>query len=796
MKFQQATGCRNEGCRRRGGGNISTDDSTSFILVERKMKIFQLFFLCLPLPIQSNRQNLVMLTLLQHNDGKLAMPACNEAIRIVLEHANSRSDVLPDFHLTNQVADEGVAARESNRAIIDFERSLEKANQSKSIAPILFGPTRACDFSGLTSKHLGYSTVSPQCHGSHIVQMREMFNLPLFSIQQPGYISLYSLIYFTKFIGKWNEIGLMTLRNNINLLKDAEIVERIATESGVKILLYDNEMQVSRQSIVNMKNANVRVLAVTIGQPAMCLKIWCWAYQEGMRAPTHIFLFHTFNCVSMDLSAVTIPEGCTKEEMETQVGASFAVGNSLEHVDSVGNVETPLGYNYEEFEKEFEMRSFGKGFKDPQFRHACHDSALLGVLGMNATEPILNEKYNTSLANFEENRELIQQVLADSMLGLHFSGFRIGTISYLGKAKHISESNYIIQVHKGNLRYLYELKTIADENGMMSLDSVKIVRKIADPIWPTLNGMPPKDLSNIVKIELNCGKPLIVVFAIINGILSIFQISTSLFSKQIGQFSMISKLFITFGFLLVNLGTIANLFGQHFFIQINCHVSFPIILYGISIVTFCLTKFSFSFCAMKHREKKSIRNNSKHSSSISHRNSSGNGKKQSAISLKKVTISISNSKSLTILWALAIVMSTGLLLVHIIFLPFELETIETAPFFNEKSDSYEKNIEKHCQHSRSIYLTSAILLVDFLLLLSSSWTLFNLAKTPGLASNENSNIFRKVGFSVLNATLALPSGFLIMAVASNAPNCIQIGIFSSFLFIFSSICHFIIFKPF
>ena len=80
--------------------------------------------------------NLTILALLNHSGREgLGMTGCNEAIDIVLQHVNQRQDILPTFHLTHQAANEGLAAREANRKIIDFERSFEN-DKSVVRAPV------------------------------------------------------------------------------------------------------------------------------------------------------------------------------------------------------------------------------------------------------------------------------------------------------------------------------------------------------------------------------------------------------------------------------------------------------------------------------------------------------------------------------------------------------------------------------------------------------------------------------------------------------------------------------------
>ena len=735
------------------------------------MFLFHLILLyacCFALEMASPSTTLTMLTLLHHSGNEeLGMTGCNQAIDIVLQHVNERKDILPNFHLTHQAVDEGVAARDANRKIIDFERSIEASK-----APVILGPSRGCDVSGLTAKHLGYVSVSPQCHGSYIMKMKEKFNLPLFSMQQPLTIALHSLFYFIREIGHWNEIGLVTLRNNQNLLSDAEFTEKVATENGVKVLHYESEMTVSRQTLVNMKQADVRILVLIIGQPTLCLNIWCWAYQEGMRAPTHVFLFHIFNCISVNLDKVPIPQNCTREQIEEQIQVSFAVGNALDRVGNVENIDTPLGYNYEQFNKEFAIKSKMKKLTDPQFRYACHDSAVLGVLGMNATEAILNEKYSMSLTDFDDNRPFIRDLLSETMLNLQFTGLRIGNISYSPTTGQVSESNYAVQVLNGSLQYLYEINVETSQNGSIHY---KNIHKFQEPVWYSKSGQPPKDLSNVISLVQMPGKVSIAIVTTVSLLASIFQSLLIYRSKKSVMISWKIQLACSLAFL--NFTVILNNIGQIYFPIANCQLSFPITMFAFCIFLTFLAQHSLSFDLIAIPTSRCNR-----------RMSFQKIRKTLTINLKKSSI-----------YKILLIFLVNLILFVIFFTPLsklEMATKISKPFYNEQSNSYLKIVANYCPFQNSLYLTSAILIFNLAITMVNAFKLYKISKTPRLQSNEHTNSFQLIRLATTNAILAIPSGCLIMAVASNVSYHIQILFLSAVVLLFSISSTFIMFKPF
>ena len=55
-------------------------------------------------------------------------------------------------------------------------------------------------------------------------------------------------------------------------IHEAELMERVATENGLRVLHYAKEIDETREMMVTMKKNNVRVIAAIMGHIPMCLQ--------------------------------------------------------------------------------------------------------------------------------------------------------------------------------------------------------------------------------------------------------------------------------------------------------------------------------------------------------------------------------------------------------------------------------------------------------------------------------------------------------------------------------------------
>ena len=459
------------------------------------MRLFVILFLLLN--VANGKEKLSVLTLLPFSpNGQVAQVACNEALKIVIENVNNRDDILKDYELVQTIANEGPTATLANVEFVNFVRKAEENNET--ISPAAFGPTIACHFSGLTAKMLGFVTFSSKCHGPYIADRRKGYRL--FPMQAPAVDVLHGMLAFITEIGKWSEISIVTLRSNPNLYMLAEYLERMATKKNVDVLLYSNEYNFTLKSMTALKDSGARIHAVFIVARHLCAQFMCLAHRAGLRPPSHVFLFLLFNCLMEDISDVPRPDGCTDEMLKEQLSTSFGVGGSLEYIPT-GNVTenqiiSSLGYGYESFQQRFVEKTKGMQVADYSTRLLCHDSMMVLTMALNRTDHILRTNFNKTLLNFKDDSEMIQELLAKSVMEQKYVTLRNGPVEFNTNGD-ISELYLAGQLVNGSMRYLFRSKVGQGSSSTSLLDKDIDFQIMSEPIWAGLNGKIPKDLSHV-----------------------------------------------------------------------------------------------------------------------------------------------------------------------------------------------------------------------------------------------------------------------------------------------------------
>ena len=303
-----------------------------------KNSFFLLYIAALLCVSYGKQHNLTVLTMLPMSpDGQLLHVACNAALNLVIENVNNRSDILADYELVPVLRNEGPFATQANVDLVNFVRHAEDNKQT--ISPAVLGPTMACHFSGATARSLGFVTFSPNCHGPYIIERKKGFHL--FTLQAPALNLVHAMLAFITKIGKWSEIGIVTVRSNPNYIIMAKFLQEQAAKNNVSVLAYSSEYELTLDSMLAVAASRARVIAVMIIEGPTCAQFLCLAHQAGLRPPTHAFIFITFSCMFVDYANVPLPDGCTYEMVKEQMTAMFSAGGSLEAFKP--NLTTNLG---------------------------------------------------------------------------------------------------------------------------------------------------------------------------------------------------------------------------------------------------------------------------------------------------------------------------------------------------------------------------------------------------------------------------------------------------------------------
>ena len=535
---------------------------------------------------QTNKFKMSILTMLQFNPEtkQTIWPACDTAVQFVIDHVNSRRDILPQYNLIIQHGDQGPNAVLSNYAIVNYLRDHDGDGTGADtfVSPVVFGPTKSCQTSGLTIRSLGLTTISPQCAGPFIVERKGLYST-LYSAMAPANLQAWSMLKFIKHVGQWNEIAIVTNRNNPNEYKRAEFLADIAVQHDVDVLFYSNEYQFTMETMENLKQSHARIIGVVINQRPLCLQFLCMAYKAGVRAPLYVFVFATYNCMITDISSQNLPDGCTMEMIEQQTMAMISAG-TYGGWTGTDDFTTSFGYSYDQFKYGFEKLANGKQLPDSGSTELmCHDTAMALVLTLNASEQVLQQNYNLTLRDWSEYPEIVGNVVNHTASKVNFQGLRINHFKYNAKGE-LDEDKWIGQSLKGkSLRMLYRVRYIGPNNLTLaerSLDHFELEMQ-NEIVWYTKSRKQPKDLSQMQIRAPTCSIAFPITVGILAGISLLVHILLAVLKQQPASAfpNMIPTVAIRCGCLILTVSSLVHSVGSIYFANLECRIrQFPTFL--------------------------------------------------------------------------------------------------------------------------------------------------------------------------------------------------------------------------
>ena len=521
--------------------------------------------------------NMSLLTMLEfnRNTNSTLWPACDAAVQFVINHVNSRSDILPQYRLVLHHEDQGANALLSNYAIMNYLRS----HGDTYISPVVFGPTKSCQTSGLTLRNLDLTTFSPQCAGPFIVERKNLYST-LYSAMAPANLQAWSMLSFITHVGQWKEIGIVTNRNNPNEYKRAEFLADIAVKHDVNVLFYSNELPFTMETMENLKKSNARIIGVVINQRPLCLQFLCLAHKAGIRAPFYVFIFATYNCMITDIDSQILPDGCTKAMIAEQTTAMISAG-TYGGWTGTDDFQNSLGYNYNYFKQEFEKLVSDRLLPDSGTELVCHDTAMAIVITLDRSEQILKRDFNLTLQAWNDYPNIVGKVVNETASKVEFQGLRIHDFKYNSNGQ-LDEDMWIGQSMKGKgLRLLYRMKYIGTKNLSLSernLTDFQIEQR-NEIIWYTKTGKKPKDLS---QIEIK-SQPCSIAFPIAIGILVAFSFLSFTFFTVTQQqrqpdnafaSNMTSTVALKSGCFVLTISSMVHSIGAISFPNFECQIRF------------------------------------------------------------------------------------------------------------------------------------------------------------------------------------------------------------------------------
>ena len=742
------------------------------------------------------KHNLPFLTLLPFGrNGQVQFAGCNAAADIVIDNVNNRDDILPNYLLNRIIRDEGPSAVKSNPAVVNFVRE----NENQSIAPVIFGPMFACHLSGGTTKEMGFVSISPGCIGQYIIDRKKFFRL--YSSQSPAMNMAWAMMAFVKRIGKWSEIAVVTHNANPNEYLLAEYVAEIATSSGVEVLHYSNDVEISEDTFVVLKATKARIIATSIFQRPICVQFMCLALHHGMLAPGYLFLFAQ-NCFFDNAKSVTplLPPNCTVAMIEEFMKIVIGFGGVKEPmVNDLDQVKSELGYSAGYFEEKYRDKTSGVVPFDNNLPYVCHDAMMTLVVALNKTETILQSTYNSSLMAFEDNLKLVQELIDSSIRNQQFEMLRIGQVRYEADGELV-EDHLIVQMKNGTARPVFLAKYKTTKSKEITFDETELIE--LEPIeWQTDSGNPPKDLS---QVEI---RPIIfnlVLIPVALLVISIGQIISALcFNKQKTKLRKAIKFGITVGCLSINLTAAIAIVGLNHFPLLACLLRIPLAAFSFSFLNTCLLVLSINYQSLAKlnriigdRTRSGSGASNKTQSRYQARTLSNRFRSRFGTLAMKKQIHIEPVRLSAVVFGLFLSVTFLTTFIWTSVDPLHLTTFRSSVKFDKESDNYFLFSWTKCSSSSFHYWLLVTVLFQMFLLGLSAWFAHRSGKLISQFSSNIRSTIRQFQLGITNAfTLILGSILILIILDGSHDEKTQLIIFTVACAILSGNIHFVVFLP-
>ena len=723
--------------------------------------------------VRTEKKTLELLTLLELINGTASWPACSAAIEVVIEAANENENILPDYHLVQNLKNEGFAALLSNMALINFIRNSEATGAA--MAPSIIGPRFGCENSATTLKALGFVQFSPLCTTTNIYEQRDRYAIVSASGLITGITAV--IIGFIEQVGKWKQIAIIADQSSSVAYKLGLMALERANDRSIDVVYFGSDPGlVSDSTIEALKASDARIVVLSQFQPRICIDFLCKTYKAGMRAPQYVFIQVLFNCLVPNLDELEIPKyvKCTKEEVASQLTTMFGSGRLIEPIEE--STMGAFGYDYNEFQRRLEVKTQGIPLSDYPQRLFCHDAAMAAIITMNQTETRLKQmSANLSIADFASYPLEIQKVALDEAHHLDFSSIRVGKFKVEESDGYIKEDCYIAQAYNGSIHLTYRLP-IVDEgyNGTMKMVEV--------PVWGTKDNQIPKDLSKIVHFLQECNQSTVFIIFCVAFCSSVFQGVLAALQKR---YSKSFRLAFTGNCVIFNIAAIIHSVGSNLFPHIECRLRPFATAIALSLMNSSVAYVASCFSSTVFEAENRVRTESK-AKSRNQRSKNKRKKKEEEIALPNYGISLK-------IISLVFLIISAIILIFWISLDPMLLSMKTSPvFFSERLDQYSMEDWWVCWSDTSLYWIGTFIIGNGMMFVLTSFVNF---KTSKLSQHEMLKHFNLFRMSILNQFILLFGFTLIMIVTSSFAICTQSILFSSFLISYSFICHLTMFFP-
>ena len=440
-------------------------------------------------------------------------------MEVALEQVNQhRTDFLNDYNVIPTFRDEAILGTMAPKYLMQFmsnfvdfqsgtihdQRSLDGAY----LAPAVVGSYYICQTTTGIVTYFNMIQFSTWCAGT--IFTADRVNYPnLYRQYTPQENHVAAQLYLAENVGNWKQVGIVFFSENPSEFLVIKVLYQLFESHDIEIVWMAAAMKVDSPDLLqSLKESSARIVYMGFYESQRMLSFICAAYKYGIRGSKYTLVAYSNSFVDPYAESQTFPEGCTREIILEQYKIIFWVGNFEGNAEPFQNKNTSLGYGIVEFERRLDQKTNFSRTPDHSRRFICHDAMLHALISLDGADRKLKLESNLSLLNFSSHPDVVRQAVNHSAIYEPYEGLQFN-LGYSERFESDFRYQGIAQWKEGNhkLHILYRIWLDSNSSDDLGNLSRYGVIQFNDPTWITKNGVPTRDLSNVVHFysELSIG---------------------------------------------------------------------------------------------------------------------------------------------------------------------------------------------------------------------------------------------------------------------------------------------------
>ena len=401
-------------------------------------------------------------------------------------------------------------------------------NSQFELTPIVVGPyyTPGCKPIASSADHFNMIQIAMSCGSPSMTSKRHKYP-NFYRVRSPGDIGIFPTLKFITEIGKWNKIVVITTITNSYNFAIAKKFLNVAKHINVTVGHFDYAQDIDQMTIDRLKESELRVIALEIGQSPLVQKFLCLTYKNKLTGPRYAFFIFLTSFSHPSGLPPTSADGCTREEIMEQYRYCHFVSAQQEPLSNL--VQSSTGLTADRFMEIYNSKLNYKIPADTVKRFQCHDAVSKALFSLNDAEEKLL-KMNMSLKHFLREPTSVMKVVNSSVASTKISSLRTGVpMEYSSRMELDTDPQVIAHWNPdmGDLMVAYTCRMEHSDGNPMDILEYKLTQ-VYDFKWYTIDGVPPAQTASVKMVILQVKKSISIGIIVFTSVSSVVQLILSL----------------------------------------------------------------------------------------------------------------------------------------------------------------------------------------------------------------------------------------------------------------------------